>query len=83
MRVFGTIAYVHVPDEKCVLVGYSYEQKGYTCYNPQTKQVRVSRDVAFDESASWYLASTPTPNSNPSSEDEVREAEMSPNECEI
>ena len=63
--------------EKCVLVGYSYEQKGYKCYNPQTKQVRVSRDVVFDESASWYLPSPPTlDNSIPISEDEVSEAEM-------
>ena len=61
LRIFRSIAYVHLPDEKrrklepksekWVLVGYSYEQKGYKCYNPQTKQVRVSRDVAFDESA--------------------------------
>ena len=41
--------------EKCILVGYSEEQMGYKCYNPPTKQARVSRDVVFDESASWYL----------------------------
>ena len=45
----GRVQYVHVPDEKrkkldakagkCILVGYSHEQKGYKCYNPQTKQV--------------------------------------------
>ena len=49
LRVFGSIAYVHVPNEmgrkldpnleKCVSVGYSYKQKGYKCYNPQTKYV--------------------------------------------
>ncbi|MCO5604506.1 hypothetical protein L7F22_058673 [Adiantum nelumboides] len=43
-KVFGCIAYVHVPDElrtkldpkakKCVFIGYSVEQKGYKCYNP-------------------------------------------------
>ena len=47
--VYGSIAYVHVPDEtgkkldakakKCILVGYLHEQKGYNCYNPRTKQV--------------------------------------------
>ena len=47
--------------EKCILVGYSEQQKGYKCYNPQTKQVCVSRDVLFDESTLWYLASPPTP----------------------
>ena len=49
--------------EKCILVGYSDEQKGYKCYNPRTKQARVSRDVVFDESASWYLPPTPSPDS--------------------
>ena len=49
LRVFGDIAYVHVPKEKrrklevkaekCILVGHSDEQKGYKCYNPQMKQV--------------------------------------------
>ena len=38
LRIFGNIAYVHVPDdkrkkldaqsEKCIVVGYSHEQKG-------------------------------------------------------
>ena len=62
VRIFGSIAYVHIPDEKrqklnpksekCILVGYSLEQKGYKCFNPSTKKVRVSRDVVFDKSAS-------------------------------
>ena len=69
--------------EKCILVSYSDEQKGYKCYNPRTKQARVSRDIVFDESVSWYLPSTPDLNSNPSSDDEVSEAEMPPDEPEI
>ena len=94
LRVFGSIAYVHVPKEnqrkldtkveKCVLVDYSYEQNGYKCYNPRTKQARVSHDVVFDESASWYLPLSPTPDDSiPSFEDEVSEAEMPPDEREI
>ena len=38
--------------------------KGYKCYNPITRKDRRSRDVVFDESASWYAAEkslTPTP----------------------
>ncbi|MCO5597668.1 hypothetical protein L7F22_051749 [Adiantum nelumboides] len=63
-KVFGCIAYVHVPDElrtkldpkaeKCVFIGYFVEQNGYKCYNPIMRQVRVSRDVVFDEMATWY-----------------------------
>ena len=43
----------------------------------------MSRDVVFDESASWYLPSTPRPDSNPSIDEEVSEAEMPPDEPEI
>ncbi|MCO5569583.1 hypothetical protein L7F22_023298 [Adiantum nelumboides] len=63
-KMFGCISYVHVLDQlrtkldskakKCVFIGYSNEQKGYKCYNPITCQVRVSRDVVFDEMATWY-----------------------------
>jgi hypothetical protein len=63
-RVFGCIAYVHVPDEKrskldlkvekCILIGYSLEQKEYRCFNPSTRKLQVSRDVVFDEMVSWY-----------------------------
>jgi hypothetical protein len=62
LRVFGSIAYEHIPKEKrkkpdakaekCTLLGYSDEQKGYKCYNPRTKQACVSHDVVFDESTS-------------------------------
>ena len=40
--------------ENCVFIGYSLEKKGYKCYNPVTRQVRVRKDVVFDEMASWY-----------------------------
>ena len=63
-KIFGCIAYVHIPDElrtkldpkaeKCIIVGYSLDQKGYRCYNPITREIRVSRDVVFDELSSWY-----------------------------
>ena len=64
--------------EKCILVNYSHEQRGYKSYNPQTKQVRVSSDVKFDESASLYSLLTLTPeNSNhPIFKDEASEHEM-------
>ena len=37
-----------------MFIGYSLEQKGYRCYNSNTHQIRVSRDVVFDELNSWY-----------------------------
>jgi len=59
LRVFGYIAYVHVPDEKrskldpkvekCIFIAYSSEQKGYRCFNPYTRKLQVSIDVVFDE----------------------------------
>jgi hypothetical protein len=69
--------------EKCILVGYSDEQKGYKCYNPRTKQACVSRDVVFDESTSWYLPTAPQPETDPSSDGEVSDVEMPPDVPEI
>ncbi|KAK2968055.1 hypothetical protein RJ640_025499 [Escallonia rubra] len=63
LKVFGSIAYVHVPDqqrkklddksEKFIFIGYSQESKGYKLYNPIDKKMKVSRDVTFDEKSSW------------------------------
>ena len=94
LRVFGRIAYLHVPKqkqrklnakaEKCILIGYSNEHKGYKCYNPQTKQARVSYIVVIDESTSQYFPSRLTlHNSIPISEDEVSEVVMPLYEEEI
>ena len=67
LKVFGCIAYVHVPyklrkkldpkAEKYIFIGYSLEQKGYHCYNPVTSEFRVSKDVIFYEMSSWYAFS--------------------------
>ncbi|MCO5587777.1 hypothetical protein L7F22_041729 [Adiantum nelumboides] len=63
-KVFGCIAHVHVLDElrmkldpkaeKIIFIGYYVEQKSYKFYNPVTCYVRVSRDVVFEEMATWY-----------------------------
>ncbi|CAL2228256.1 unnamed protein product [Prunus armeniaca] len=62
-RVFGCIAYAHIPDEKrkklddksekCVFLGVSEVSKAYKLYNPVTKKIVVSRDVIFDENTMW------------------------------
>lgn len=62
-KVFGCIAYAHVPDEKrkklddkaekCVFLGVSEHSKAYKLFNPLTQRVLVSRDVTFDEENTW------------------------------
>jgi len=64
LRVFGYIAHMHVYDEKksklnpkaekCIFIRYSLEKKGYSCFNPSTQRLQVSRDVVFDEMVNWY-----------------------------
>eukprot|EP01018_Ginkgo_biloba_P022218 Gb_20056 [translate_table: standard] len=59
LKIFGCIAYAHVPDEKrtkmesksikCIFIGYSGEQKAYRLYDPKAKKFIVSRDVIFNE----------------------------------
>lgn len=54
---------MHVPDakrlkldarsQKCVMLGYNEESKGYKMINPTTKKVIISRDVVFEEEESW------------------------------
>jgi len=63
LRIFGCIAYAHVPDvkrkkilsksEKCVFLGVSEMAKAYKLDNPVTKKIVVSRDVVFDEDHLW------------------------------
>jgi transposase InsO family protein len=59
LRVFGCLAYVHIPkanrsklDYKarvCVFVGYSMQSKAYLCYDRLQDKIIVSRDVDFVE----------------------------------
>ena len=63
LRVFGCVAYPHIPDErrkklddkseKCIFIGYSDTTKGYKLYNPVTEKVIISRDVQFFEDEAW------------------------------
>ncbi|BBH06928.1 multidrug resistance-associated protein 9 [Prunus dulcis] len=38
---------------KCIFVGYGLCEKGYRLYDPKTRKIILSRDVYFDEEASW------------------------------
>ena len=63
MKVFGSVAYAlnqspnkdkfETKAEKCVFVGYNEESKGYRLLNPKNDQLIISRDVVFDEMATW------------------------------
>jgi hypothetical protein len=58
-RVFGSIAWAHIPDEKrkalqpksekCIFVGYSKDVKGYRLLQPHCNEIIIRRDVKFDE----------------------------------
>jgi len=62
-RIFGCIAYVHIPDSKrtkldnkslkCVLLGVSEESKAYRLFDPISKKIIISRDVKFEEEGTW------------------------------
>ena len=39
--------------EKCTFISYCSDSKAYKLYNPITGKVVVSRNVVFNENASW------------------------------
>ena len=63
LKVFGCIAYAHIPsqerekfdekEEKYIFIGYSDESKGFCLLNPKTNKLVIARDVIFDELAAW------------------------------
>ncbi|KAI5334587.1 hypothetical protein L3X38_024720 [Prunus dulcis] len=63
LRVFGSLCYAHVPSQqrqkldlastRCVFLGYGSCEKGYRLYNIASGRVVISRDVVFNEEASW------------------------------
>jgi hypothetical protein len=73
-RVFGSIAWAHIPDEKrkalqpksekCIFVGYSEDVKGYRLLQSHCNEIIIRRDVKFDEN---LLACEPNSTIVPSS----------------
>ncbi|MCH95374.1 retrovirus-related pol polyprotein from transposon tnt 1-94, partial [Trifolium medium] len=62
LRIFGSLCFRHVPDEKrkkledksepMIIVGY-HSAGSYRLYNPRTKKIVITRDVFIDENNSW------------------------------
>jgi hypothetical protein len=63
LRIFGCPMYIHVPKEKIMkleasekmgtFVGYIETSKAYKIYIPEQRQIEISRDVTFDEEATF------------------------------
>jgi hypothetical protein len=59
LKVFGSVAYAHIPDQKrtklddkskkLIFIGYDEKSKAYNLYDPLTKKLHVSCDVQVNE----------------------------------
>ena len=64
LKVFGCVYFVLLHDHErnklrsrsrlCCFLGYGISQKGYRCYDPISKRLRVSRHVVFWEHKMFY-----------------------------
>jgi hypothetical protein len=64
LRIFGFHIYVHVPKDKRTKLdpygnkgtffGYSDTSKAYKVYIPSHRNIKISRDVTFDEDVSFH-----------------------------
>ncbi|CAL9020481.1 unnamed protein product [Prunus brigantina] len=68
LKIFGSPCHVLIPSalkhkleensHKCIFVGYGLCENGYRLFDPSTRKVILSRDVTFDENATWQWVNT-------------------------
>lgn len=71
LHVFGCVCFPHLPPHErnklssqaamCVFVGYSTIHKGYLCYDPGSRKVRISRNVVFLEHIPYFISIAKSP----------------------
>jgi hypothetical protein len=74
LKVFGCVCFVTLPPHErtkleprsrlCCFLGYGLTQKGYRCYDPISKRLRVSRHVEFWEHKMFTNQSSSLPSSS-------------------
>lgn len=68
LRTFGCVCFVHLLSHerkkltpqsiRCAFLGYSTTQKGYVCYDPNIRRIKISRNVVFFEKQSFFTQDT-------------------------
>ena len=66
-EIFGCVVYIHNHSPsctkldpkaiKCIFIRYSFSQKGYKCYCPNTRKIFVTTDATFYEDLPFYQSS--------------------------
>ena len=65
LRIFGTVAYAHIPKikrkkmddkaDKVYFVGYEADSRNYRVYYPETREIYTATDLVFDEECTECL----------------------------
>ncbi|KAJ6893986.1 hypothetical protein NC652_027915 [Populus alba x Populus x berolinensis] len=68
LHTFGCVCFMHLPPPhrnklsaqsiRCAFLGYSVNQKGYLCFDLNTNQVHISRNVVFFENQCFFPLSS-------------------------